>query len=182
MKFNNVIVRTPCPEMVNGITSSDMGTPDYEKALIQHDAYIEALKTCGVAVTVLGPDSNFPDSTFIEDAALLTPHCAILTNPGAASRNGEPATIKKTLQRFYDNVESITGTGTVEAGDIMMVGSHFYIGLTDRTNEEGAEHMIQILEKYQLTGSVVPVEKVLHLKTGVSYLENDILMASGEFL
>jgi len=182
MKFNNAIVRTPCPEMVNGITSSDLGVPDYEKALAQHKKYIEALQSCGVEVTVLEPDSNFPDSTFIEDAALLTPHCGILTNPGAPSRNGEPATIKSTLEKFYDPVEAITGTGTVDAGDIMMAGSHFYIGLTLRTNQEGAEQMIRILEKYGLTGSVVPVEKVLHLKTGVSYLENNILMASGEFL
>lgn len=42
--------------------------------------------------------------------------------------------------------------------------------------------MIDILEKYGLTGSTVSVEKVLHLKTGVSYLENNIMMASGEFL
>jgi dimethylargininase len=182
MKFQHAIVRTPCPEMVDGITTADLGKPDYEAALGQHAAYIAALRQCGVAVTVLEPDRNFPDSVFIEDAALLTRHCAILTNPGAPSRNGEPATIRDTLEKFYANVESITGAGTVDAGDIMMVGDHFYIGLTDRTNREGAEQMQAILEKYGLSGSVIPVEKVLHLKTGVAYLENNILMASGEFV
>lgn len=182
MIFKNVIVRTPCPEMVHGITSADLGVPDYNKALVQHAEYIDALKSCGVDVTILPKDSNFPDSTFVEDAALLTPHCAVLTNPGAPSRNLEPATIKDTVESFYTHVESIKAPGTVEAGDIMMVGSHFYIGLTDRTNQEGANQMIQILEKYAMTGTAVAVEKVLHLKTGVSYLENNILMASGEFV
>jgi len=182
MKFTKAIVRTPCPEMVNGLTSSSLGIPDYGLALHQHEEYIEALKECGLEVTVLEANNNFPDSTFIEDAALLTPHCAILTNPGAPSRNGEPATIESTLRRFYDHVESITGSGTIDAGDIMMVNTHFYIGLTKRTNREGAQQMIDILEKYGLTGSTVSVEKVLHLKTGVSYLENNIMMASGEFL
>ena len=182
MKFKHAIVRTPCPEMVNGITSVDLGVPDYEKALEQHNKYIEALESCGVDVTVLAPDSHFPDSTFVEDAALLTPHCGIMTNPGAPSRNQEPATIRPTVEKFYNNVEAITPPGTVEAGDIMMVGSHFYIGLTARTNQDGADQMIRILEKHGMTGSSVPVEKVLHLKTGVSYLENNILMASGEFV
>ena len=68
-------------------------------------------------MTVLAADNNFPDSTFIEDAALLTRKCAILTNPGAPSRNGEPATIEGPLRRFYENMESITGTGTIDAGD-----------------------------------------------------------------
>ena len=72
--------------------------------------------------------------------------------------------------------------GTIDAGDIMMVGPHFYIGITERTNREGAGQMIDILKEYGLTGSTVAVEKVLHLKTGVAYLENNILMASGEFL
>ena len=182
MKFKNAIVRIPCPEMVNGLTGSSLGKPDYELALQQHEKYVEALKDCGLEVTVLEADSNFPDSTFIEDAALLTPYCAILTNPGALSRNGEPATIESTLRCFYDNIESITGSGTIDAGDIMMVGTHFYIGLTGRTNREGAQRMIDILEKYGLSGSTVPVEKVLHLKTGVAYLEKNTMMASGEFL
>jgi dimethylargininase len=168
--------------MVDGITTADLGKPDYEEALRQHEAYIAALRRCGVAVTALEPDSKFPDSVFIEDAALLTRHCAILTNPGAPSRNGEPATIRGALERFYANVESITGAGTVDAGDIMMVGDHFFIGLTERTNREGAEQMLAILEKYRLSGSVIPVENMLHLKTGVAYLENNILMASGEFI
>ena len=182
MRFNNVIVKIPCPEMVNGISNSDLGKPDYEKALKQHERYIETLKSCDVNVTILEADSDFPDSTFIEDAALLTRKCAILTNPGAPSRNGEPIRIKKTLEKFYANIESIKGSATIDAGDIMMVGDHFYIGLSERTNQAGAETMIAILEKYGLTGSIYPVKEVLHLKTGISYIENNIMMASGEFL
>jgi dimethylargininase len=56
--------------------------------------------------------------------------------------------MRKVVRQFYTNVEEIKEPGTVEAGDIMMVGSHFYIGLSARTNEEGADQMISILEKY----------------------------------
>jgi dimethylargininase len=70
----------------------------------------------------------------------------------------------------------------VDAGDIMMVGSHFYIGLSQRTNQEGAEQVIAILQQYGLTGSTIPLAEVLHLKSGVAYLEDNRLVAAGEFV
>ena len=67
-------------------------------------------------------------------------------------------------------MEYIKAPGTMEGGDVMMVGDHFYVGRSARTNEEGIRQFIAILEKYGLSGSEVPLEKVLHLKTGVNYL------------
>ncbi|MCB0650171.1 MAG: hypothetical protein KDC85_02775 [Saprospiraceae bacterium] len=180
--FKRAIVRTPGKSLVNGLTEANLGIPDYQRALSQHAAYIKALEACGLEVSVLEADENFPDSTFVEDVALLTPHCAIITRPGAPSRRGETDGISKLLEHFYDNIEIIEAPGTVEAGDIMMVGSHFYIGLSGRTNEAGARQVISILEKYGMRESVVSLEEVLHLKTGVTYLENNNLLATGEFL
>ena len=180
--FTKAIVRTPGKSMIDGISNANLGQPSYELALQQHKNYILALEQCGMSVTVLAADEAFPDSTFIEDAALLTPHCAIITNPGAPSRQGEIGKVADVVSQHYDNVEHIRAPGTVEGGDIMMVGTHFYIGLSERTNQAGADQVIAILNKYGMTGSVVPLEKVLHLKTGVVYLENNNLLASGEFL
>lgn len=180
--FTKAIVRTPCRAMVNGLSTASLGTPDYQKALLQHADYIDALKECGLQVTVLPADENLPDSTFVEDVALLTPRCAILTNPGAPSRTLETRSMLETIRDFYATVELIKAPGTVEAGDIMMVGDHYYIGLSERTNRAGAEQMIAILERYGLRGSVVKLTEVLHLKTGLGYLENNNLLACGEFL
>ena len=180
--FSQVIVRVPSKSMVNGLSSAHLGKPVYQKALDQHTKYIEALEKCGVEVTVLEADENYPDSTFVEDIALLTPKCAIITNPGAPSRKGETKGMDKVLSQFYTNVEEIKDPGTVEAGDIMMVGEHFYIGISERTNESGARDVITILEKYGMSGSMVPLETVLHLKTGLAYLENNNLVACGEVL
>lgn len=182
-KFNHIIARTPCKSLVNGLTSANLGKPDYQKALDQHNNYIRALQQCDVDITILPPNELFPDSVFVEDTVLCTPHCAIITRPGAISRRKETEIIENTIARFYPhNMEKITAPGTVEAGDIMMVNDHYYIGLSARTNQAGAEQMIAILKKYGLTGSVVKLEKVLHLKTGLAYLENDNLLASGEFI
>lgn len=180
--FKHAIVKRPCKNIVKGLTSAKLGIPDFELALKQHDNYIKALQKCGLEVEVLQADEGFPDSTFIEDAALSTKHVAIITRPGAKSRQGEETEIEDVLPKFYSNIERIVFPGTVEAGDIMMVGSHFYIGLSKRTNRIGAKQIINILERYELTGSVVELKEVLHLKTGVSYLENNVLLAAGEFV
>lgn len=180
--FNHVIVKQASKSIINGITTADLGKPIYEKALEQHAEYIETLKQCDVEIIVLEADETFPDSCFVEDTALLTNKCAILTRPGAKSRKGEIIAMKSVLERFYTKIETIENPGTVEAGDIMMVGNHFYIGLSDRTNKVGAEQCASILEKYGHTSTIVELKEILHLKTGLSYIENNNLLISGEFL
>ena len=183
--FKHVIVRRPCRAMVDGITSApELGKPDYELALKEHDDYIAALRQCGVDVTVLPADERYPDSCFVEDPAVITRKCAIITNPGAPSRNGEKEEILGAVKQFFsdDQIEYIQAPGTLEGGDVMMVGDHFYVGRSARTNEEGIRQFIAILEKHGLTGSEVTLEKVLHLKTGVNYLENGNMLVSGEFV
>ena len=182
MGFTRAIVRTPGQSMVDGLSSAGLGKPDYEKALAQHAAYIDALKLCGLQVTILPPDNAYPDSTFVEDTALLTPVCAVIMRPGAPSRRGETDAIETALRPFYSNIERIIFPGTADAGDIMMVGNHFYIGLSQRTNREGAEQIIRILNKYDLTGSTVTLKNSLHLKSGTAYLENEFMVLAGEFI
>ncbi|MCL1810590.1 MAG: arginine deiminase family protein [Clostridiales bacterium] len=182
--FKNIIARKPCPSVTEGITSASLGKPDYELALKQHEAYISALERCGVEITLLEENDSYPDSCFVEDVALCTKKCAIITRLGAPSRRGEAGLpdMKAALERFYENIEVIKEPGTIEAGDIMMAEDHFYIGLSARTNEEGAKQMIGFLEKYGMTGSVVALAEVLHLKTGLAYLENNNLLTAGEFV
>lgn len=184
-KFSHVIVRRPCRAMVNGISSApELGKPDYEKALRQHDDYISALSRCGVDITILPPDERYPDSCFVEDPALITQKCAIITNPGAPSRNGEKEEIADSIKAFFpeDRIEHIEYPGTLEGGDVMMVGRHFYVGRSARTNAEGIRQLAAILARYDMTCSEVPLERVLHLKTGVNYIENNNMLVSGEFV
>lgn len=181
-RFTHAIVRTPCRALIHGLTSTDLGLPDYDRALEQHAAYVRALEQCGLQVDILPADERFPDSTFVEDVALCTRACAVVTNPGAPSRNGERALIGQALLRYYDALEEISFPGTLDAGDVMMVGDHFYIGLSERTNAEGARQLIDILRKFRMDGEAVPLHTVLHLKTGVSYLEDNRMLVCGEFV
>lgn len=180
--FTRAIVRTPSRNIADGLTTANLGLPNYSLALHQHENYIDALNLCGLEVIILGPDDNFPDSTFLEDTAILIPQCAIITNPGAPSRKGEIIEISNILSGFYNDVETIDYPGTLDGGDVMMAGKHFYIGLSERTSEKGAKQLISILEKYGMAGSTMTIDNTLHLKSAVSYLEHNNLLAAGDFL
>lgn len=180
--FTRAIVRKPCENLVEGITTSDLGKPDYNLALEQHNGYVKTLEKCGLEVVILDSDNRYPDSVFVEDTAIVTENCAIITNPGALSRKGEEIEIREVLKELFSNIETIKAPGTLEGGDVMRVENHFFIGLSKRTNEEGAKQLIQYSKKYGYTGSTIPVKNVLHLKTGVVYPGDNNILAAGEFI
>lgn len=183
--FKHTIVRTPCSKVCDGITSApELGQPVYELALRQHEEYIEALRSTGADVLVLPPLEEYPDSCFVEDVAVLSEKCALITNPGAGSRNGETEYIIDAIKEFYADgqIGRITEPGTLEGGDVMKVGDTFYVGVSARTNREGIKQFADFFGSYGYTVKAVPLEKVLHLKTGVNYIENNIMLVSGEFI
>jgi dimethylargininase len=178
--FTKAIVRPPAANFADGLTTVDLGKPVFAKALEQHARYCEALQRCGLTLTRLEPDARHPDSTFVEDTAVLTPHSAILTHPGAPSREGEVAAIRDLLPRFYSRFHTITAPGTLDGGDICEAGTHFFIGVSERTNAEGAAQLAGFLAQEGLTSSVVDIHGVpgiLHLKSGVVSLGDNRLVA-----
>lgn len=179
--ITRAIVRRPGRSIVSGLTTASLGEVNYDLAAAQHEAYIRAIRSCGVEVTVLPPDEAFPDSTFVEDVAVLSERCAVITRPGADSRRREIENMVPVLNRFYSDLKVIEAPGTLEGGDVMRVGDHFYVGLSQRTNISGAVQLTQYLEKHGYRVTTVPVENFLHLKTGVTYLDDNILLVTDEF-
>jgi dimethylargininase len=175
--YNKAIVRKPGRSLVNGITTAELGKPDLELAVRQHKNYISTLQFCGVEVIILDTDEQYPDSVFVEDTAVLTPEFAVVSRPQPLSRAGEIESMSMVLDTLYDKVEAIRSPGTLEGGDILQIDDSFYIGLSERTNQAGADQFIEIVKKYGYKGFNVRLRDLLHLKTGISYLgENTILV------
>jgi len=178
--FTRAIVRPPAENFADGLTREDLGKPSLPRALEQHAAYCQALRDCGLTLTALPVDPEFPDSTFVEDTAILLPEGAILTRPGAESRQGEVAAIAETLRAHYPKLARIEAPGSVDGGDICEAGQHVFIGLSHRTNEEGAAQLARWLTARGYSSSTVDVRKVtsiLHLKSGMSWLGEGRLLA-----
>jgi len=182
MRFSNAIVRKPGRSIVKAISCASLGLPVYEKAVYQHAQYVDALVYCGLDVQILDPDEKHPDSVFVEDPAVVTGKCAIITRPGVASRASETDSISSVLAARFNNMEQIVHPGTIEGGDILMTNDHFYIGLSGRTNPEGASQMIAVLGRYGYGATLIGLNQFLHLKTGVSLIADNLLLVSGELI
>jgi dimethylargininase len=175
---SNAIVREPGGNFADGITTVELGRPDYDRAIEQHRAYCAALRQCGLTLTQLGPDEQYPDSTFVEDTAIVTDRGAIITRPGAATRAGEVDQIANVLSHFYPELQIIKSRGTLDAGDVCETGNHFLIGISERTNEEGANQLADFLASFGHTASFVDIRglnDILHLKSGLAYLGDNRL-------
>ena len=180
--FTRAIVRDVPNTISAGITTAELAEPDAEKAREQHRSYVAALEDCGLEVIMLEADERYPDSVFVEDTAVVTDRCAIVTDPGVEERKGEIHEVEKMLAGLYGDVERIIDPGTVDGGDVLQAGDHFFVGLPKRTNREGAEQLAAILQRYGFGVSLVKLRRFLHLKTGVAYLGGDDLVVSGELV
>lgn len=183
MQFSRAIVRPPGANFAAGLTSATDGAPDFTLALSQHRNYCEALRTCGLDLTPLSPDLNFPDGTFVEDAAVVTANGAVITRPGAPSRLGEIDSVARGLRSLTPKMLRIDAPGTIDGGDVCDVDGHFLIGVSARTNAAGAGQLKVHLETLGYRASVIDIRAsrtLLHLKTGMAYVGDGIWVLASE--
>lgn len=178
--FTHAIVRKPGDNFARGITTSNLGPPHYELMMKQHEDYIKTLRSLGLQVIVLNPLPYYPDAYFVEDTAVVTPDVVIITNPGVENRKGEEDTIERALATYRKTLRIHT-PGTVDGGDVLIVDSHFFIGISERTNREGAKQLGCIFEEYGYTWAIVCVEVGLHLKSSVNYIGKNMLLITEQF-
>ncbi len=180
-RFTQAIVRPPARNFADGLTTVRLGAPDVGLALGQHAAYCEALERNGCALTWLPADDRHPDSTFVEDTALILPtQGAMLTRPGADSRGGEVDAMRPAIHARFPDAAQIVAPGTLDAGDVCEAGNQVFIGISLRTNHEGARQLTEWLATYGVTASTVDIRNtpgILHLKSGVVAIEERRLVA-----
>ncbi len=167
--LRTAILRTPGPNCGNGLTSAGLGAPDYPLLLRQHQAYARLLAAAGLEIVSLPPESAYPDAYFVEDPAVVTPEVAVMTRPGALSRRGEEESLAPVLARFKP-LARIEAPGTLEGGDVLEAGGRWFIGVSERTSEDGARQLGRILESNGHPWTLVPVAAGLHLKSSVNDL------------
>lgn len=175
MRISKALVRKPGSNFADGVTEANLGAPDLQLALSQHSRYCQMLESCGLEVITLEADLNHPDCCFVEDAAIIVNDTAVVTRLGHNSRQGEEKAVGEALSR-YKKIERISAPGTVDGGDVMRVGSHFFIGVSKRTNEDGAAQLAKIVKACGMTASMVPVEEFIHLKTAVSGVDDECII------
>ena len=178
-RFTNAIVREPSPSVQFGLRSKNFGDPDFELLLSHHQAYVDALVEAGLSVEILPALEKFPDSLFVEDAALCLPQGAVILSPGAASRREESKFIEPALAKFFSKVVVLQGPGNLDGGDVLVTESEIIVGLSGRTDAEGVRSLSKAVEPWGYTVRQVSTPSgVLHLKSDCSLLDSDTILAT----
>jgi dimethylargininase len=179
--FTHAIARKPGPNFAQGLTTAvNEEPPQYAILVNQHEEYIAALQSIGLEVILLDALPDHPDAYFVEDTAVVAANVAVITNPGAGTRQGEEETIAPVLAK-YRKTETIQAPGSVDGGDVLQVGKHFFIGVSERTNPEGADQLGRILEGYGYTWTTVAVGAGLHFKSSVNHVGKNTLLVTEDF-
>lgn len=165
--IQHAIVRDPGPDAAEGLTVQSGAPLCLEQLQFQHAAYCDALAALGVELIRLAPAPGFPDAYFVEDTAVVTPEIAVIARPGALERRGEEQSVARVLGR-YRNLTEIRAPGTLDGGDVLIVGRQVFIGLSRRTNPQGAAQLARVLAPYGYSATLVTVDDGLHLKSSVT--------------
>jgi len=178
-RFERYLCRAPGDSVVRGLRGTDGDDPDPERFRAEHAAYRAALEAAGGVVEMLPALDDYPDSVFIEDAALCIGDTAIALRPGAPSRAGEVAEVVPALERHFGRVVTLDGPGTVDGGDVLVTETDAFVGLSSRTDRGGFEALASILDGLGLSAQPVALPYgVLHLKSDCGLLDENTIFAT----
>ncbi|MEI6740690.1 MAG: hypothetical protein WCK74_10330 [Gemmatimonadaceae bacterium] len=179
-RFTRALVRPLTDNFADGLTSVTLGAPDIARAHTQWQAYVDALGQAGLHVETLPGLPSCPDATFVEDTAVLLPGLAVLTRPGAPSRAPEVDAIRDAVHRIGYPVREIMTPGTLDGGDVCEHGDHLFIGISHRTNADGARQLAAFAAEVGMTASTIDIRDrtdILHLKSGLVSIDDALLVA-----
>ncbi len=151
---------------------------DVALAREQHAAY-RALFSQGFQLLVPA-DEECPDCVFVEDTAVVVGDKALITRPGAPSRQRETAAVAQALAPYLDLV-TMEPPATLDGGDVMFTSKRCYVGKSARTNDAGIEMLARVVGREHLVVVDLP-PGILHLKCVVTPLEGDQIALADQSL
>ena len=175
--FTRALMRRPAPNFARGLrTRSQRGAPDYALALRQFEAYAQALRECGLAVTVAAADERFPDGHFVEDPFVIFRDLAFHCRSGAPTRRDEGESLKPHLSHL--RIVEPPPDARIDGGDVLFCADRVLVGISERSNRAGFEALRAALLSRQSDIRVdpVPFRGVLHLKSGLTELAPNVLI------
>jgi len=176
--FTRIITRRPAHTLAKGLTTRDyLGEPNIDLAMQQYDGYLAAIQSLVEDVTTLPANDDHPDAHYVEDVAVIFRDMAFITHPGADERAAESATMAAQLSHL-NRVYTEGDEARIEGGDVLFCEDRVLIGLSTRTNKAGAEQLAVALRTVQpdLKVDLIPIEGVLHLKTGMTEIAPNVLV------
>ena len=172
------ITRAVSPAIVDcELSFIDRQAIDLARAQEQHHAYERLLEKLGAQVISLPAEPELPDSMFVEDPAIVLDELAVMLPLGTETRRAETPSLADELGK-YRKLAHVRLPGTLEGGDVLRIGRKLFVGLTRRSNAEGLGQLAAILKVHGYQVVAVEVTGCLHLKSAVTYLGQNTLLAN----
>lgn len=175
--FTRILARRPAENFADGITTQDLGAPNFERAMQQYDHYLQQLRDLGLQIRVLDADPRYPDGHFVEDPIVIYKDMAFVCRSGSEARRGEADGLLAQLADLRI-VRMVDENAFIDGGDVLFCADRVLIGLSERTNKAGANALKRALKNVDADIRVdfVPFEGVLHLKSGLTELAPGVLI------
>jgi dimethylargininase len=154
---------------------------DVDRARRQHAAYEAAIAEAGYQIIRLPGGPEMPDCVFIEDTAVVLDEVAIVTRPGAVSRLEETAAVADELAR-HRALRFVEAPGTVDGGDVLVIGRDIFIGRSTRTNAAGIDQVRRAASAAGYTVHEAEVTGCLHLKSAATALDSQTLLVNPNWI
>jgi dimethylargininase len=153
---------------------------DLERTRQEHALYQRTLADLGCDVRQLPANDELPDSVFVEDTVVALDEISVLTRPGAVSRRPEVAAMQDALRSLRPSppLARIEAPGTLDGGDVLVLDKEIVVGLSARTNSEGASSLARHVQSLGYRVRTVAVEGCLHLKSAVTRVGPGTLLAN----
>jgi len=175
---SHAIVRPPSSSYAACLREHPDPPIDIPLARTQHAGYVAALRDAGIVVDVLAELPDAPDATFVEDTAIVLDTCALVTRPGARTRRAEVASIAAALEGRR-TITIMPPPGTIDGGDVMRIGRHLVVGLSQRTDRAGADALAKVAATDDIRVITVDVPSGLHLKSACSVVTPELVVVHG---
>lgn len=174
-KEQTVIFRELPKSITQALTSQENVNVNYQKALEQHNHYIDQIQELVPNSIILSPLEEYPDSCFVEDTMVnLKSGVVVLTNPSAPSRKGEAESI---ANLFIDDLQLNQKSSVYQmknssdGGDVLVIdGKYLFVGDSSRSQVLAHQEWEQICSENDMIFSTIKVNDALHLKSLVTYL------------
>lgn len=150
---------------------------DLERARAQHTTYERCLEAAGCVVHRLEADAEMPDSVFIEDIAVVFDEIAVITRPGAVCRRAEIPAVADAVSQ-HRPVRRVEPPGTLDGGDVLVVGRTVFVGYSGRTNSAGIGQLRCTLRPLGYEVREVDVRGCLHLKSAITAAWEELLLVN----
>ena len=183
--LRRVVVRAPSPESVAAWQAFGWHSePDADRIAEEHEAFRAILEDAGAEVVLAQtPVPLCPDSIYVFDPALMTPHGAVLLRPGKDGRRVEVDAIAADfVEAGVPILGKLEAPATIEGGDTIWLDERtLLVGIGYRTNEAGVDALRALLPGVDVHAFDLPhlhgAGEVLHLMSLLSPLDRDLAVA-----